>query len=43
MLKSREDFRALRKNNVGGLITLFIKNISKLIQFIKEGLLKCTQ
>jgi len=36
MLKSREDLRALRRNGVGGLTTLFIKNISKVTQFIKK-------
>ncbi len=33
--KSREDYIALRNNGVGGLGTLFIKNISKLGQFFK--------
>lgn len=31
--KSREDYRAMRRNNVGGLGTLAAKNISKLSQF----------
>ena len=31
--KSREDYRALRSNNVGGLGTLAIKNLGKLSQF----------
>lgn len=31
--KSREDYRAIRRNNVGGLGTLAAKNISKLSQF----------
>ena len=31
--KSREDYRALRRNNVGGLGTLALKNFSKLGQF----------
>ena len=35
ILKSKEDFRALQKNNIGGLWTLFTKNFSKLGQFIK--------
>lgn len=34
--KSREDLRALRKNNVGGVGSLFIKNFSKLGQFLKK-------
>lgn len=33
ILKSREDYRALRSNNVGGLATLMRKNVSKLNQF----------
>jgi hypothetical protein len=32
--KSREDYRALRSNNVGGLGTLAIKNFGKLSQFL---------
>lgn len=32
--KSREDFRAIRKNQVGGIGTLAAKNLSKLNQFI---------
>lgn len=32
--KSREDFRAIRKNGVGGIGTLAAKNLSKLGQFI---------
>ena len=31
--KSREDYRALRSNNVGGLGTLALKNLSKIGQF----------
>lgn len=34
LLKSREDYRALRKNNVGGLTTLVAKNVRKLGQFL---------
>lgn len=35
--KSREDYRAIRKNRVGGLATLAAKNLSKIGQyFIKE-------
>lgn len=33
LLKSREDFRAMRKNNVGGVGTLALKNLSKVSQF----------
>jgi len=32
--KSREDYRALRKNDVGGLASLIWKNISKIGQFL---------
>lgn len=32
--KSKEDYRALRKNRIGGLMTLFIKNFSKITQFL---------
>jgi len=35
-IKSNEDLKALRKNNIGGLVTLFLKNISKLPQFFKK-------
>lgn len=31
--KSREDYRAIRRNNVGGLGTLAVKNLSKIHQF----------
>ncbi len=34
--KSREDYRALRKNDVGGFHTLLFKNISKISQFWKR-------
>jgi len=34
ILKSGEDLRALRKNGVGGFGSLFIKNVSKIGQFI---------
>jgi glycosyltransferase involved in cell wall biosynthesis len=38
ILKSREDLRAIRRNGVGGLGTLALKNLSKIGQFIwKEG------
>jgi len=36
MLKSREDLRALRRNGVGGITSLLIKNLSKITQFIKK-------
>jgi len=36
ILKSNEDLRALRKNGVGGAGSLFIKNLSKITQFIKK-------
>lgn len=32
--KSREDYRALRRNQVGGLFSLLFKNLSKLPQFV---------
>jgi glycosyltransferase len=35
--KSREDYRALRKNGVGGLVALFWKNASKLGQFLRAA------
>lgn len=34
--KSKEDYFALRRNDVGGLQTLFVKNISKVPQFFKK-------
>jgi len=34
--KSQEDLRALKKNGVGGLWSLFIKNFSKIGQFIRR-------
>ena len=33
ILKSREDYRALRSNGVGGLWALALKNLSKIPQF----------
>ncbi|KAB7881210.1 glycosyltransferase [Poseidonibacter ostreae] len=36
ILKSQEDLRALRKNGVGGYGSLFIKNFSKIGQFIRK-------
>ncbi|MEO1502379.1 MAG: glycosyltransferase family 2 protein [Pseudomonadota bacterium] len=35
--KSREDFRALRKNEVGGVMALAAKNLSKVGQFLPVG------
>ena len=32
--KTKEDYRAVRSNNIGGWFTVFIKNISKINQFI---------
>lgn len=34
--KSREDLRALRKNEVGGMWTLGLKNLSKINQFVRR-------
>lgn len=34
ILKSREDYRALRQNDVGGVGTLLMKNLSKIRQFV---------
>lgn len=31
--KSREDYRAIRRHNIGGIGTLVAKNVSKLVQF----------
>lgn len=36
LLKSREDLRAMRGNNIGGLSTLVMKNLSKIGQFISK-------
>lgn len=35
--KSREDYRALRKNRIGGVGTLLGKNLSKIPQFVLRG------
>lgn len=35
--KSKEDFRALRNNNIGGWSILIQKNLSKIPQFLKKG------
>jgi glycosyltransferase len=34
--KSREDYRAIRRNGVGGFDTLAMKNLSKLRQFVQK-------
>ena len=34
--KSKEDYRALRLNNVGGFYALFVKNVSKVVQFVQK-------
>ncbi len=34
--KSREDYRALRQNRIGGLGALLLKNLQKLPQFFKN-------
>jgi glycosyltransferase len=33
LLKSKEDLQALRENNVGGIGTLILKNVTKISQF----------
>ena len=35
--KSREDYRAIRANEIGGIGTLAMKNFSKFGQFVKKG------
>ena len=35
-LKSREDYRVLRQNKIGGLSTLVLKNLQKLPQFFNR-------
>ena len=34
--KSREDYRAMRRNNIGGFGTLLAKNFRKLPQFLQK-------
>ncbi|MEP1472102.1 MAG: glycosyltransferase family 2 protein [Halieaceae bacterium] len=34
--KSREDYRSIRAHRVGGFITLFFKNVNKLMQFFPQ-------
>jgi glycosyltransferase len=36
MLKSKEDLKVLKKNNIGGIATLVVKNLSKIVQFIQK-------
>jgi glycosyltransferase len=36
ILKSKEDLKALKKNKVGGIFTLIIKNLSKIKQFVNN-------
>ena len=33
LIKTKEDYRALKSNNIGGIFTLLLKNISKIKQF----------
>ena len=33
--KSKEDYRAILSNNIGGFVTLLLKNTSKIKQFLK--------
>jgi len=40
LLKSSEDLKALKKNHLGGLYTLFLKNLRKLPQFISQPPIK---
>lgn len=35
--KSKEDYRAIRSNNIGGFITLILKNTSKIKQFLYKN------
>jgi glycosyltransferase len=35
--KMIEDYKILKKNNVGGVCTLFLKNLRKLIQFFPKN------
>ena len=34
--KTKEDYRAVRSNNIGGWFTIILKNTSKLKQFISK-------
>ncbi len=35
--KSIEDLKAMKNNNIGGVLSLLIKNLSKLQQFVRKG------
>lgn len=35
--KSKEDYHIIRRNRIGGIVTLFLKNFGKLNQFIKRS------
>ncbi len=35
--KSKEDLQAMKNNNIGGVFSLVVKNLSKLQQFVKKG------
>lgn len=37
IVKSKEDYKALRQNKVGGCYSLFLKNVSKISQFIARN------
>ncbi len=37
MIKSSEDYKALRRSGVGGITTLFMKNASKIAQFVSRN------
>ena len=34
--KSKEDYLIMKRNNIGGILTLFMKNLSKVGQFLKK-------
>ena len=36
ILKSTEDLKSMKRNNIGGFSTLFLKNIRKINQFFKK-------
>ncbi|MBN1250828.1 MAG: glycosyltransferase [Bacteroidales bacterium] len=35
IIKSKEDYKSIKKNEIGGIYTLFLKNFSKIKQFVK--------
>ena len=35
--KSKEDLQAMKNNNIGGVFSLVVKNLSKLQQFVRKG------